>query len=183
MNLRQRALFAWAGVSTILYDLAVLPLDIIGLFVTPVGIVLSKRRPSQVYPDRVIRVPPRWLWLWGNEQDGYDPADSSIPIGYVLWRRRFFERNPTPFRRFILRYLWAAWRNKTNNFRFLGLFKPTKPIDTEFVGEWTISRSGALTLVYREWPEKRRFTKIGARITADWAHEGVNFAFRWKAGY
>ena len=35
MNLRQRALFAWAVVSTILYDLAVLPLDVIGLFVQP----------------------------------------------------------------------------------------------------------------------------------------------------
>ena len=47
---------------------------------------------------------PRWLWLFGNNEDGLLPPESmKLWVGLPAWRRAM---------------LWTCWRNPVNNLRF-----------------------------------------------------------------
>lgn len=60
----------------------------------------SKRNRS---PHLIAYWPYAWMWVWGNDEDGvtgrlgYNPDNTS-------W----------------LAYLWSAWRNPADNFKYLG---------------------------------------------------------------
>lgn len=159
-----------AVASTIVYWATTLPLDIIGAAVAvPLAILFGKEQPD-ITGTKTIYSAPKWLWLWGNQQDGYDPewAVQTIYKGWSKFRRR---------------YSWAAWRNRTSNLRFLGLFKPTKPIQEIRGKTWHVQWSGWLTEWFWDHPSKSKFTKFGARLGPEWTKEGTNFAFRLYARY
>lgn len=91
--------------------LAVLPLWLAGF---PICYVLARRqawepRKSRFYanPDGSQRIlaqwRPRWAYVWGNEEDG------------VAGPRWFMQGAPAWKRAFV----WSAWRNPTNNLRFV----------------------------------------------------------------
>jgi hypothetical protein len=78
--------------------------------------------PSKVWPDRIIR---RWWhlgrWMnaiYGNEQDGIDGLPANHPPSYSAWPDRKFKDIAA---RIIA---WSAFRNATNNLRFLRCFAP-----------------------------------------------------------
>jgi len=137
-----------------------LPLGILGLAVVPLAIKYGKVQ-KDITGTKNIFSAPRWLWLWGNQQEGYDSPKSLA-----------LHPNMSTFKR---RWLWAAWRNKTSNLRFIGLFKvdPSK-VKSETKGNHTVS--SYKWMCCWEWRRKTRFTKLGARLTQDWARYGTNFA-------
>lgn len=78
--------------------------------------------PSRVWPERTIR---RWWhlarWMnavYGNEQDGIDGLPQNYPPSSPAWpQRRFVD--------LVARVIvWSAFRNATNNLRFLHHFTP-----------------------------------------------------------
>lgn len=106
----------WARVALysptwILMSVLSLVLTVIGFFVVPLALALARQRITPYSGGEYIWVPPRWLWLWGNDQEGYDPR------WYQIYR-------PT-WHPWLRRYEWAAWRNPVNNLRFVKWLRPT----------------------------------------------------------
>lgn len=86
-------------------------LMVLGLVLVPVGILLATDGKGR-YPSATgyIRKPPSWLWLWGNDQEGYRPPwYRDLTPGWGEFRRQ---------------YVWAAWRNPVNNLRFVPWINP-----------------------------------------------------------
>lgn len=91
--------------------LVVLP----GLFLVPVAILFSQDKLSPVNPGRFIRTAPDWLWLWGNDQEGYIP---SWYLQYKGWAKQPY------WMLYWHMYVWAAIRNPGNNLRFVRWLNP-----------------------------------------------------------
>jgi len=92
----------WAALTWVTYQVAVIPLWLLGWIATPLAIRYGQWERSPITGAWIYNA-PRWLWLWGNDEDGLDPA------WYQL-------ANPTwgPFKRMLI---WNAWRNSVNNLR------------------------------------------------------------------
>jgi hypothetical protein len=92
------------------------PLWVVGLFLTPIGIIFAKKSATGD-----ILNPPRWMWLWGNDQEGYDPRWYQIyRAGWPRWFRM---------------WEWAALRNSVNNIRYVPWLNPdpaTAEVDMHF---------------------------------------------------
>jgi hypothetical protein len=170
-------LAGWAVLQSAVAWLVGLPLDLLGLLVVPFAILFGHNQVD-ITGTRIIYSAPKWLWLWGNQQDGYDPRDEDIPYQYAEWRREFGIKKYPRLRQFILRYLWAAWRNKTSNVRFLGLVVPKKPIKKIVGKNYVITTSGWLT--HWLWTRKKSWTAFGARLDKGWTKYGTNFAMRLR---
>jgi hypothetical protein len=93
-----------------------LPMWVLGLVLTPIGIIFAQKSVSRGTLD-----PPRWLWLWGNDQEGYDPRWYQIyRAGWPRWFRM---------------WEWAALRNSVNNIRYVPWLHPdpaTAEVDMHF---------------------------------------------------
>lgn len=176
----------WCVVSALVYYIVLLPLTLAGFFLVPIAFIFAEWRESRIYPGRHILAAPDWLFIYGNEQDGFIPEPSHIPAYYAEWRFRFARWLPDGVRTFILAYLWAAWRNKVSNIRFLGWPKIRSGDELEVVAggsNWYIIRSGWLMLWLWARPESRTFTQAGARIDKAWSKFGVNFTIRLNGRY
>lgn len=94
----------WALLTFITYQAAATVLWVIGLVAVPVAILFRQQQLSPITGLPIVNA-PRWLWLWGNDEDGLDP----------LW---YQQANPNwgPWRRM---FAWTAWRNSVNNLRFV----------------------------------------------------------------
>lgn len=90
----------FAAVHEAVFYLTLFPL---GLLLSPVSILLARPQVSQITCLRILNA-PRWLWLFGNDEDGFDPE----------WYRK---AHPT-WPRFWRMLVWSAWRNPVNNLRF-----------------------------------------------------------------
>lgn len=87
-------------------------------------------RPSQYFPGRKLpQFKSRWMWLYGNEEDGVDglrggdPAQSKWATESAGWsvRKRIWR--------------WSALRNPLNNLRYVPLMTPKfHPDRIHFVG-------------------------------------------------
>jgi len=104
--------------------LLTMPLWVAGILVCS---VLAYRRDwwpatSSVYVSRTIMIwRPRWAWLWSNDEDGV--------TGNSAWRLKYANRER------LGALLWSAWRNPTNNFRFVPVLNPViEPRRIRFVG-------------------------------------------------
>jgi hypothetical protein len=103
----------WAIVTFLMMGLIkVALLDFPGLLLVYIGIKFGGPRFSVVAQKEVFN-PPRWLWLWGNDEEGYD-----APKSYVLWPKD----SDT-----LRRWLWAAYRNRTDNLQFSFWCPPSVP--------------------------------------------------------
>lgn len=169
------ARLAWAIFSIALFGilrwvLLVLP----GYFLVWLAILFSREEASPVTGRAIINA-PRWLWLWGNDQEGYLPYWYSVKYH--------------PRLHWVLRaYLWAAWRNPANNLRFVKWINP--PADPEKV---KISNRGNLSLLWDGWryrilwyPKPRVGVLVGWKYSmfpeeyAPWQSQGVGFGIRIK---
>lgn len=159
---------AWATVSALAWWVVTLPLDIIGAVVVPFAIWFGHEQDDITGTKKIFSA-PKCLWLWGNQQEGYDPpwAMETLYKGWGTFRRR---------------YSWAAWRNRTSNLRFLGFLKvdPTKVKVTK-QGNHTIWQYKGWVLW--EWLRKKRYSKLGLRMTQDWTAKGTNFAVVFNRKY
>jgi len=164
------ARIAWCILAAFLYKLATAPLKISGFLLVPVAIWFGRNQPD-ITGTRTIFSAPRWLFIYGNSQDGYDPP-WAIETLYAGW--------PTFWRR----YSWAAWRNAIRNLPFVPalafLHKPKGEL------QWKQARIGGVlvTLLWRgwltelKWSKGNRFGDFGPRLDQPESWGAVSWAFR-----
>lgn len=168
---------AWAAISIAAFWLLVcLPLTIIGFFVTPIGIALRRVIPSPI-TGLPIEVPPAFLFLWGNNQEGYSP----------VWYAEYRPKWPA----WLRRYEWAAWRNSCNNLRFVkALHPPPDPARICFSylrPNLLLIWQGAFHRIIWTRPNGTLLAgwkydvsdAVGVREN-DWRRYGVGFGIRWR---
>lgn len=146
--------FMWAALTLLLRLLVSLIFNLSGLFLVPVAIATHQTELSRTWPRHRITNAPKFLWFWGNDEDGYDPE----------WYAR---AHPT-WNRFVRRYMWAAVRNPANNLRFIkSLHPPPDPTRIRFAkGErWLLCWQG---LLYRfTYTGPKREYSIGWKYRPD----------------
>jgi hypothetical protein len=176
-------LWTWCVAFTVIYKLLTFVLlTVPGYALTALAIRKSVFRPSRITPSLMIVTAPRWLHLWGNEQEGYD-----APKSFELWPKA------STFKR---RWLWAARRNPVGNLRFTmrWLHQPLR-----IPRVWACSSNLSWYIMGQGWrlgwfwdrPAKRSFTKIGFRYGPqpipdgqdDWRQFGTGLAWRPRAHY
>ena len=162
-----------AALGWLVYEAFFIPCWIAGFLVVPFAIAKRTSQRSPIFPDRTIVNAPSYLWLWGNDEDGYSPP----------W---FAARTPNlpPILRM---YLWAAWRNPVNNARFIKWAHP--PQRAEKV-QWLVRGNFTLIwqgLLYRLiWTNSKRWFSIGWKYSAEkkdaqrWQAHGQGFGIRFK---
>jgi len=115
-----------------------LVLAFVGLFLVPIAIIFGHwEEPRWKSPwtpqDDEIWNAPRWLWLWGNDQDGYKPSwfDAHRPQ-WPAWYRWWH---------------WGAIRNSVNNLRAVPyITAPAFRMPTAYVwGRAILLRQGVYT--------------------------------------
>lgn len=166
----------WAVISIATYELLTLRLTILGFLVVPLAIYRGQWQISPIN-GRTIFTAPRWLWLWGNLEDGYDPQ----------WYR---EANPE-WGAFKRMYIWAAIRNSVNNLRFIkALNPPPVPERIRFAAvnhSCTLCWQGAFSRIV--WTSKTHWYGCGWKYDPqdqqgisdkDWRRFGVGFGIRRK---
>jgi len=102
------------------YLISNLALTVVGFFVIPVAILFGKTKLSLTGVN--IFSAPRGLWLFGNDEDGYDP--NWYRILHPTWG--VFKR----------RWVWAAFRNSVNNLRFIKVLNPPPQMDKIQYRRW-----------------------------------------------
>jgi hypothetical protein len=140
------------------------------------AVLFAVRRPSRIYPELEILTAPKWLHILGNEQEGYDsPFAKSL---HPTWKP------------FIRRFVWAAWRNKTSNVRFILWLHPApEPERIGFIQgrNWWICWQGWAH--NWQWVRSKSWTEIGWRYEpkdaqgvaeTDWRQYGCGVAFRLR---
>lgn len=119
----------WAIFTWLIYELLSGVLVVLGLLLVPLAIELGHCETSRI-TGKLIYTAPRALWLFGNDEDGYQPDWYRIlnPT-WSAWRRMF---------------MWAAIRNPVSNLRFIKSLHPPQRADRV---QW-ITR-GAFTFVWQ----------------------------------
>ena len=163
---------AWAFLSVAVFWLAVcLPLTILGFPLTVLGVALRRVKISPV-DDRIILAPPRLLWLWGNDQEGYNPR----------WYRDYRASWP----RWFMMWEWAAWRNSVNNLRFVRWLNPphTSPDDFEqyHARRFSLYWSGWRYRIIIDMPNGKNIMAgwKWSQVPQPWQRLGVGFGIRVK---
>lgn len=102
---------AWSLFTYAAYQLLLMPVPwILGWpLMWMFGIPLARLEISPITGLPILN-PPRWMWLWGNDEDGLDPE----------WYR---VANPTwsANKRMMI---WSCWRNSVNNIRCVKWLHP-----------------------------------------------------------
>lgn len=103
-------------------------LYIIGLFITPIGLMYSIK-DSSIKDNRDIDNFPKLLWLFGNDVDGtlgdkkfqWDrDADETVLFGLLpILRKLGFKINHIDSKSFIARYWWMAIKNPLSNLKLI----------------------------------------------------------------
>lgn len=99
------ALVSIAALTVLRWVLVILP----GFFLVPLAILF--KQPGRSVTGYPVMNAPRWLWLWGNDQDGLC-AD---------WYHTDHMNRPW----WLNAYIWSAWRNPANNLRFVRWLNPS----------------------------------------------------------
>jgi hypothetical protein len=116
-----------------LYCLMNIVLIVLGFIAVPLAIEFGNWQMSNV-KGILIYTAPRWLWLWGNDEDGY------------LSPEVFRHAKPT-WSKWYTMFEWAAIRNNVGNLRFIKLMHPPQRADKVrwvTVGSYTFVWQGIL---------------------------------------
>jgi len=156
------------------YNLVTLVLQVAGFALVPLAIIFRVRAVSLI-TLQPITTAPRLLWLFGNDEDGYEPAwyTAQTPTWPWWWRQ----------------WVWAAYRNPVNNLRFIRWLHPPPQ-----VGELHYRVYGRFTFLWQGWATrmvwispKGRWLTVGWKYwiddatypCTDWRRFGVGFGTRW----
>ncbi len=109
----------------------------LGLFVVPIVYNCGMLRPirSTVLDDKpmIWNPPQRWLWLWSNQEDGWQPD-------------KFVKEHINDWSLFRIVFVWAALRNNVDSLRFVTWLMPPQRAD---LVQW--ETLGRITLVWQGW--------------------------------
>lgn len=164
--------FWWILISSVVIQILVFVLlTIPGLVLTIPAIYFSRPMWSP-YTGRLIITAPPWLWLFGNDEDGFDPS----------W---YEEYRPT-WPRWFRMWEWAAVRNSVNNLRFVSWFSP--PLDptmtkvATYRNSWIVWQGwrGRIITPGYKWTIGFKYepTDPMGILTRDIRKHGVGFGFR-----
>ena len=129
---------------------ATLPFTVIGFFIVPIAILF--RKPDVSLEGKLIVNAPRWLWLWGNDEDGYEPA--------------YYVAMTPEWNRYVRMWVWAAWRNSFNNIRFIRWLSPPPVVD-----EIKFWQSGRLYIIWQGLYTRFVYiTSMGHWLTLGWKY-------------
>lgn len=95
-----------------------LPLFILGWATVPIAYVFRRTMISPYTGKRIVNA-PRWLWIWGNDEDGILPRDDHF---YTI------EKRALGWSDFHIAYRWAAERNNVDNLKYVRYINPPNPI-------------------------------------------------------
>lgn len=155
-----KTVLGWLWFATIQLRI-VKVLIVVGWIVIPIMAALKRYeyRQSEEYDYAILAWRDKWMYVWGNEEDGIDGSrgyqrdpysfqyyGDVVPFPYGPqyddtkswyykqdpWLRRTW--NWSLFRRI---YWWSAWRNSVNNLRFLTRWKGGPFFFAEF-GKWYV---------------------------------------------
>lgn len=122
---------------------------------------------------RLITTAPSWLWLYGNDEDGFCPE--WYRVLHPAWH---------PWR---LMFMWAAIRNPVNNLRFIkALHPPQRAAEVRWAtwGSFTLVWQGLLSRLIYDGSDY--WFAIGWKYypvkedASGWQAYGQGFGLRWK---
>ena len=140
----------------VLMAAAQLALQAVGLVLIPLLVPFVRPTPSKSPLGPVCLNPPRAFWLWGNDQEGWDPAwhQAKHPGWPRYWRM----------------VQWAAIRNPVNNLRYVRwcnpqIQNPWRTIQTRTCGSWELRTAGLFGRLLR--PGASADWLLGWKITTE----------------
>ena len=156
------------------YNLVTLVLQVVGFLLVPIAIWKAVPTISPITGKAIVTA-PRWLWLFGNDEDGYNPEWYEVyELTWPWWWRQ---------------WVWAAWRNPVNNLRFVTWLHPP-PV----VGKVHYRTYWRFTFLWQGWATrlvwispKGHWLTVGWKYwiddatvpCTDWRRFGVGFGTRW----
>lgn len=141
--------FLFSAVTWLLYLIPWIILTLLGFIVLPIGWWFGRWRASPIVPGRMIFSPPAWLWLWGNDEEGYCPVDYAS--AHADWSA------------FKVAYTWATIRNPVDNLRFVTWLCQPQRADAV---RW--ATRGAWTLVWQGWRARLIYTGTKRSLWLGW---------------
>ena len=165
------------------YLLIDLVLILLGFIAVPLAIEFAVQdysivtRPGDTGPRPIINA-PKWLWIWGNDEEGLDP--------------KWYQELHPAWSRFKRMFAWDEIRNSTNNIRFIKwLNPPQRASDVRWSvrGNWTFVWQGICSRII--WHDDNRNTDSGPWFSVGWKYEpeakdadwltmhGQGFGVRW----
>lgn len=107
-----------------LYIVCAIVLIAFGLIIVPfaAGFGLYETRESKYWPGRQIAAwTSKWMWLWGNEEDGIDGRRAGLTQDADPAQAWWMEESKTDSEAERIAY-WSAIRNPVSNMRFVWPF-------------------------------------------------------------
>lgn len=141
----------FGALTWVLHFLITMPLVVSGLVIVPVAYLTGQWQPSYITGKPIYNA-PRWLWLWGNDEDGYLPE--WYAAAHPSWGR---------FRR---AFMWAAIRNTVNNLRFVLWLNPPQRVDLVRWETW-----GHFTFVWQGWRSRLLYSSDSLWVGIGWKYE------------
>lgn len=174
--------FAWAGILVLITGIAGLmgqwlpgllvaaaTILLVWTLLNALAVIFGQWRVSRLSGD-LIYTAPDWLFVLGNEQEGYDSEFAK-------------SLHPT-WGKFARRFVWIAWRNKARNLPFVESLNwlhfpkgPTQVFEKTSKGIlWRVRKRGWMIEV--EYVGKKYYGDFGPRLDQPQEWGGVSWAFR-----
>lgn len=91
---------------------------VIGALFWLAGQVLVRWKADDVYYSvGKLRFISKWMWPWGNEENGVDGLTGNAPDGWREWAATKTQRERV--------IQWSAFRNPSNNLRYVPILSPS----------------------------------------------------------
>lgn len=154
----------------VVFELCTWVLVFFGLLIVPVAIMFRQVIPSPI-DGRPITTAPDWLWLWGNDEEGYC-SQFAKDNGPPAWVAKLIT-SPS-----FSMWWWAAIRNTVDNLRFVRwLCPPPDKNRIQFLqGAWW-------ALTWQGWLHHLTVIKFGYEFTVGWKYYPSDKAVTNEAAY
>lgn len=174
------ARLAWSIFCTIVHELLFYTLLFLpGLVLVPLAWSCRIQQRSPITGRWIVNA-PRWLWLYGNDEDGLEPLWWAV--ARPEWSR---------FRR---AWVWAAFRNPVNNLRFVRAIYAPPVVGKVQVGLHTDGGPTITMVIWQGWRHRIIFVRTEPYLWLgfgfkyelrdsnfrcdDWRANGVGFGVR-----
>lgn len=142
----------------LLYLICWVPLWILGVIAVPIAIYYGITQVSRINGQTIFNA-PRMLWLWGNDEDGYDSdaVKKILPEFKSQWLRMLW---------------WGAIRNPVNNLRFIKCLHPPQRADKiqwKHYGSFTLVWQGVFSRLI--WNESNQKSGASPYFTFGWKYD------------
>lgn len=176
--------WTWGIVSWALYlTVVAIPMWLLGI---PVCLYLSltrqyEFRKSKLWSYDILAWTPKWVYPWGNEEDGVDGARGGQKWSDDTFQMAWWFKKTAGWPEWLVLFWWTAIRNPTNNLRFIKPFGFTlKPQDYYDLTE--VEDIGNAESPHETWPGKWKwfFARYRGYTALYVAYSNVRFRIGWN---